>query len=61
MNIIDMVRVDKELLNAEDYLKLREKDPGSIRSIRIVPARLGEADFGKIEVTYRSAKYVVDN
>lgn len=61
MYIIDMVRVDKELLNAEDYLKLREKDPGSIVNARIVPARLGKAGFGKIEVTYKSAKYVVSD
>ncbi len=59
MDVIDMVRIDKELLNAEDYLKLMQDDPGAIKRTRIVPARLGEAGFGKIEVTYKAAKYVV--
>lgn len=59
MNIIDMVRTDKELLSAEDYLKLRDEDRASIKSTRIVPARLGGDGFGKIEVTYKSARYIV--
>ena len=58
MDIIDMVRVDKELLTPEEYLKLREKDSISIKQTRIVPARLGDNGFGKIEVTYKSARYV---
>ena len=61
MNVIDMIRIDKESLNAEEYLELRKKDPSSIKSTRIIPARLGDNDFGKIEVTYKSAKYVVCN
>lgn len=59
MDVIDMVRVDKELLNADEYLKLRKENPSSIKGTRIVPARLGDKDFGKIEVTYKTAKYVI--
>jgi len=58
MDIIDMIRVDKEQLTPEEYLLLRKKNSNSIKHTRIIPARLGEKGFGKIEVTYKSAKYV---
>ncbi|MDO4952475.1 MAG: hypothetical protein Q4E34_01435 [Synergistaceae bacterium] len=57
--VIDMVRVDKEILTPEEYIKLKETNPNSIKSTRIVPCTFGKDGFGKIEVTYHAARYVV--
>lgn len=56
--VLDMLRVDKELLTPEEYIELRKRDPGSIKRTRIVASKLGDKGFGGIEVTYKSARYV---
>ena len=57
--VIDMVRVDKEILTPEEYLKLKETKPATIKSTRIVPCSFGKDGFGSIEVTYHAARYMV--
>ena len=49
---------DKEILSAEEYLKLKSTRPWIIKHARIVPCALGSNDFGGgIEVTYRYPVY----
>lgn len=52
-NVINIVCVDKELLTSEEFLKLRNENPSSIKRRSARPLHLGEDGFGKIEVTYK--------
>lgn len=54
---IVMVKIESENLSPEKYLQLDERERANITSAKVVPARLGKSDFGKIHVTYRTPTY----
>lgn len=54
---IQLARVDKESLSPEKFLNLSQKEKSTIAYSEIVPARLGQADFGKIRVHYKTPIY----
>jgi hypothetical protein len=55
--IIQVSRVEKEVLSPEKYLNLNKKEKSNISFSEIIPARLGKSDFGKIMVHYRTPIY----
>lgn len=59
-NLVNMIRVDKETVSVKDYLEMREKKPESIKKSRIIAPKIGSRDFGMVEVTYISPKYVAE-
>jgi len=49
---LDAMPVSRETLKAAQFLKLVNKNPGLIKSSRIVAPRLGEHGFGGVLVEY---------
>jgi len=60
MAAIGMLRIDKEVLSPEDYMKLKNTNAAAIKRTRVVPCSFDKGGFGGIEVTYHSARYVTD-
>jgi hypothetical protein len=58
---IDMNPIYEEELTPSQFVKLYEGKHGDIRSVRILPARLGENGYGHIIVTRRTAKFSTIN
>jgi hypothetical protein len=56
-NVIQMNRIEKEVLTPEKFLNLNEKDKANISYSEIIPPRLGHSDFGKIKVHYKLPLY----
>jgi hypothetical protein len=56
---INLTKIEEETLSPEMYLGLNPKDRANIASTKIIPARLGKADFGKIRVTYKTPTYKI--
>ena len=54
---IDLIKINEENLSPEAYLNLSVREKMNIASMKIVPARLGKADFGRIQVTYKTPTY----
>lgn len=55
--LIDLIKVEEESLSPESYLNLNEKEKANISFTKIIPARIGKSDFGKIHVVYRNPTY----
>jgi hypothetical protein len=47
----------QEDLTPKEYLELYKDAPGIIKETRIIPAKLGEAGFGRIRVRYHYPYY----
>lgn len=45
--------ISEETLTPEEYLRLSEQDKINIKSLEIVPPKLGQGSFGCIKVYYR--------
>lgn len=56
---IDLIRIEEEVLSPEKYLSLNEKERANVSCTKVIPARLGTADFGKIHVFYRTPTYKI--
>lgn len=41
--------------NPSHYLKFLQKNKGLIVSVKVIPAKLGQKGFGKIEVAYEKS------
>jgi hypothetical protein len=55
-----MVRENAVELSPEDYLRMRSEQPQNIKSVEIIPPRLGNSkDFGKIRVNLNKSVYKV--
>lgn len=54
---LDLSKMYEESLSPEEYLNLSDKERRNIASTKIVPARLGKAGFGRIQVTYKMPTY----
>ena len=50
---------DYRIISIEDFLKLTEKDKVKIRDIKIIPPDLDDADFGYMQVFYKSPIYEI--
>lgn len=46
--------VKREILSASEFLRLSQKDTHRIERSRFVPPRIGETNFGRFEVIYRT-------
>ncbi len=55
---IDMVLKEKEIISASDFINLTDEERSEIVYSRPVPVDWGSDCFGKIEVTFKTAKYV---
>ncbi len=55
--ISDLNDLYEELLTPEQYIKLNVTELRNIESSQIIPPELGEKNFGKIKVRYRSPIY----
>ena len=55
--VIQVNRIEREVLSPEKYLNLNTKEKSNISYSEIIPASLGKADFGKIMVHYRTPVY----
>jgi len=53
---IDMVLKEKEILSARDFLNLTDEERADIVYSKPIPADWGSESFGKIEVTFRTAR-----
>lgn len=51
---IQVIKFDSETISPEKYLNLSENEKLNISQVKIVPPQLGQKDFGKIQVTYKS-------
>jgi hypothetical protein len=49
---MEMTIVRNEELDPDAFLDLLQKDPGTVKSIRLEPPRLGHKGFGRIVVEY---------
>ena len=50
-----------EVLSSEKYLALSSKEKANIFQAKIIPPVLGDKDFGKIQVDYKSPVYKISN
>jgi hypothetical protein len=50
----------RESLTPSQFLALSSEQKADIKRTRIVTPQLGQRGFGRIEVTYRTPRYVVD-
>lgn len=51
---IQAVKIESETISPERYLNLSENEKMNISQARIIPPQLGQKDFGKIQITYKS-------
>jgi hypothetical protein len=51
---IQVIKFDSETISPEKYLKLSENEKMNISQAKIVPPQLGQKDFGKIQIIYKS-------
>lgn len=54
---VPLERVNEEIIDPRDYLKLSESDRAKIETSQIIPPRLGDGTFGKIKIRYQSPIY----
>ena len=59
--LIELRSTTTEVLSSEKYLALSAKEKANILQVKIIPPALGEKDFGKIQVDYKSPVYKVSN
>lgn len=64
MDVIEVKNVDydifpikSEKLTPKEFINLTPSEKANIENSRIVPPRLGEWDFGSIEVNYKDVIY----
>jgi len=63
MTTIEVLKLDTEVLEIEQFMSLTEKEKANICSIKIVPPRLVDFDFdfdggfGQIKVKYKVPTY----
>jgi len=48
------------LLSPSEFLKLSEADRENIKSVKIMPVKLGGKGFGKIKVTRKTPVYAIN-
>ncbi len=53
-----MLATNKEILSLGAFVRFYEQHASKIKTTRIIPPRLGEKSFGKIEVTYHRVRHV---
>lgn len=56
---LDARPVTKEVISAGDFVRLSEDQKQKIKSVEIVPPRLGSRGFGGIKVDYKTPVYKV--
>jgi hypothetical protein len=47
-----------QVVTAEEFLKLYEEKSSEIQSVKIMPPRLGNKDFGKILIEWKNPVFV---
>ena len=57
MKTISVYPKTRRILTPLEFLKLSPDERAKLKSVRIIPPRLGEWDFGKIVVEYRHPIY----
>lgn len=60
MNIIEMLKVDTEVLSIERYMDMTEADRHNVKSVRIIPPSFDGDDFGAVSVQYKTPTYQMD-
>lgn len=48
-----------EILSPQEFLNLKELERENIKSVQIIPPKLGQHHFGKIKVVRKTPVYVV--
>jgi hypothetical protein len=59
MNTFSANRIDHEIMKISQFMKLTDDDKKEIETVRIIPPKLGNKDFGKVFVQYKTPKYQV--
>ncbi|KTC99523.1 hypothetical protein [Legionella erythra] len=54
---ITLNKIDEELLSPRQFINLKPGDKVNIAYTQVIPARLGQRDFGKIKVHYKKPIY----
>lgn len=55
---LDLISMLREFVTPVRYLEILRSEGDSIKSVKIIPARLGGNDFGKLLVEFKTPKYV---
>lgn len=54
------IRVISEQVSPQQFLRLSSIEKANIAESRIIPPKLGENEFGKIEISYKDPFYKVE-
>lgn len=60
MQTLSAMPKNYRILSIEEFVNLSDKEKNAIVSTRIVPPRLGEDEFGYMQVFYRTPVYEVE-
>lgn len=50
----------EEILSPQEFLNLKGHERENIKSVQIVPAKLGQSGFGKIKIVRKTPIYILD-
>jgi len=57
MKTINTLRKDNKFVSPGDFINMSESEKSNIKTVKIVPPRLGSNDFGKLKITYKIPVY----
>jgi len=46
--------VEKEIISTSEYIKLHERGMPNIKSVDIIPAKLGSGSFGQFSISFKN-------
>lgn len=61
INVIKMKRIDSEIIALGKCLSIRKNAPSSVKRAKILAFKIDSNDFGKMEISYNTPKYMAEN